>query len=619
MGNCANEVETEQIVTLVSHSSSGKHNTQGCAAAVAETFRSSSLVQLRASIPLYWHHTNLVHPQPGIEIERDVQTNTPARRHFSDLVERYPLYDERAAIHILNLIKLHGSSREITLGREFRRLVHDLQPKVVFSDREQQVDNDMAVSGSPDRVPSWDYMAETLFRDTASAELSDEDGDDGSDCDTVDAAQERPSVLSREATPTTTRVDLDEKSASGEGEGMLNGEGVPLTFQSFDLLNYHGSQTSFEDDVTPDQQLHEKHPVNIGSSSISSGNRRMPFLDQTINDLETAEQVMTSGSSSVKPWRVSEFRILQRYSEAVMPGSSFYIEPNGDATENTVTGERFQSGVVRTNCVDCLDRTNIAQFVHAKSSLGAQCAALGLELSPADVANFNMAAMEVWSKHGNELALQYGGSAAMHMLCIKDAPDVYIDKPTSPTSLTSPTDENTDNGEWNVSRREIAFHQKWALTGGLINGLVAMNRYMSNVSSDFEKQQATDLFTGGFVPVWGKTKALWDIEQEPQHRRKGHRCAADAATAAAVSTCHDTTTARDASGNNSLQTHLDIDSEYTPILVTFNDQSNRYTDDADAYDRYLCHLQTVLEKSPSTTRDIVGRGQGWTLAGIRIW
>lgn len=37
-----------------------------------------------------------------------------------------------------------------------------------------------------------------------------------------------------------------------------------------------------------------------------------------------------------------------------------------------------QTGVVRTNCVDCLDRTNTAQFVVAKSALGLQVSALFL-------------------------------------------------------------------------------------------------------------------------------------------------------------------------------------------------------------------------------------------------
>ena len=37
-----------------------------------------------------------------------------------------------------------------------------------------------------------------------------------------------------------------------------------------------------------------------------------------------------------------------------------------------------QTGVVRTNCVDCLDRTNTAQFVVAKCALGLQVSKVGI-------------------------------------------------------------------------------------------------------------------------------------------------------------------------------------------------------------------------------------------------
>ena len=38
----------------------------------------------------------------------------------------------------------------------------------------------------------------------------------------------------------------------------------------------------------------------------------------------------------------------------------------------------MQNGVVRTNCIDCLDRTNAAQFVIGKFALGCQLLALGV-------------------------------------------------------------------------------------------------------------------------------------------------------------------------------------------------------------------------------------------------
>lgn len=39
---------------------------------------------------------------------------------------------------------------------------------------------------------------------------------------------------------------------------------------------------------------------------------------------------------------------------------------------------RVQNGVARTNCIDCLDRTNAAQFVIGKRALGHQLHALGV-------------------------------------------------------------------------------------------------------------------------------------------------------------------------------------------------------------------------------------------------
>lgn len=38
----------------------------------------------------------------------------------------------------------------------------------------------------------------------------------------------------------------------------------------------------------------------------------------------------------------------------------------------------YQTGVLRTNCVDCLDRTNTAQFMVGKCALAYQLYSLGL-------------------------------------------------------------------------------------------------------------------------------------------------------------------------------------------------------------------------------------------------
>ena len=73
-----------------------------------------------------------------------------------------------------------------------------------------------------------------------------------------------------------------------------------------------------------------------------------------------------------------------------------------------------QRGVLRTNCIDCLDRTNVAQFSVGVHALGLQLAALGL-VKHAALDSDNPVAlvlMDMYSTAGDQIALQYGGSEA---------------------------------------------------------------------------------------------------------------------------------------------------------------------------------------------------------------
>ena len=83
----------------------------------------------------------------------------------------------------------------------------------------------------------------------------------------------------------------------------------------------------------------------------------------------------------------------------------------------------LQRGVCRTNCVDCLDRTNACQFIIAKRALGLQLFALGIiereDLSyDTDAVNL---LMEMFHDHGDTIALQYGGS---HLVNTMEVPSL---------------------------------------------------------------------------------------------------------------------------------------------------------------------------------------------------
>ena len=66
------------------------------------------------------------------------------------------------------------------------------------------------------------------------------------------------------------------------------------------------------------------------------------------------------------------------YCHTLRPVTAFEGVANG---ANEGSG-RIQTGIIRTNCVDCLDRTNTAQFAIAKKALAYQLFSLGVIENP---------------------------------------------------------------------------------------------------------------------------------------------------------------------------------------------------------------------------------------------
>ncbi|KAM7461212.1 hypothetical protein LguiA_029333 [Lonicera macranthoides] len=139
---------------------------------------------------------------------------------------------------------------------------------------------------------------------------------------------------------------------------------------------------------------------------------------------------------------------------------------------------RFQSGVLRTNCIDCLDRTNVAQYAYGLAALGRQLNAMGLTGQPKLDADSSIAAalMDMYQSMGDALAQQYGGSAAHNT--------VFPER----------------QGKWKATTQSREF-------------LKSIKRYYSNAYTDGEKQDAINLFLGYFQPQEGKP-ALWELDSD---------------------------------------------------------------------------------------------------------
>ncbi|KAJ0085137.1 hypothetical protein Patl1_07187 [Pistacia atlantica] len=138
----------------------------------------------------------------------------------------------------------------------------------------------------------------------------------------------------------------------------------------------------------------------------------------------------------------------------------------------------FQSGVLRTNCIDCLDRTNVAQYAYGLAALGRQVHAMGLTDMPKVDPNSIIAAalMDMYQSMGDALAQQYGGSAANN--------SVFPER----------------QGRWRATTQSREF-------------LKSIKRYYSNAYTDGEKQDAINLFLGYLKPQEGKP-ALWELDSD---------------------------------------------------------------------------------------------------------
>ncbi|KAL1339442.1 hypothetical protein HN51_027638 [Arachis hypogaea] len=154
--------------------------------------------------------------------------------------------------------------------------------------------------------------------------------------------------------------------------------------------------------------------------------------------------------------------------------------------EYSVRPEMLQAGVLRTNCIDCLDRTNVAQYAYGLTALGRQLQVLEFSESPYIDLDNSLAKelMAVYESMGDTLAFQYGGSAAHNK--------IFSER----------------RGQWKAATQSQEF-------------LRTLQRYYNNTYADGDKQKAINIFLGHFQPHQGKP-ALWELDSD-QHLTVGKR------------------------------------------------------------------------------------------------
>ncbi|PWA46558.1 phosphoinositide phosphatase family protein [Artemisia annua] len=146
--------------------------------------------------------------------------------------------------------------------------------------------------------------------------------------------------------------------------------------------------------------------------------------------------------------QIKDFLVKNRY---------FLINDKGEKVEG-------QTGVVRTNCIDCLDRTNVTQSMIGRKMLEIQLQRLGVFDADQTIhshSSFDDCFKILWANHGDDISLQYSGTPAL--------------------------------------KGDFVRYGKRTKQGIINDGIYALQRYYLNNFVDGTKQDAIDLLQGHYI------------------------------------------------------------------------------------------------------------------------
>ncbi|KAM0902592.1 hypothetical protein ACQ4PT_019210 [Festuca glaucescens] len=159
--------------------------------------------------------------------------------------------------------------------------------------------------------------------------------------------------------------------------------------------------------------------------------------------------------------------------EAIQKQGYFLMNSKGDILLD-------QNGVIRSNCIDCLDRTNVTQSFLARKSLDSQLQRMGALSSAESISqsdSINDRFKKLWVEHGDELSLEYAGSYAL--------------------------------------KGDLVRYGRQTLPGLIKDGLSALSRYYLNNFHDGVRQDALDLISGYYTVSKSSSSPFQIIGYEP--------------------------------------------------------------------------------------------------------
>ncbi|KAL3913772.1 MAG: hypothetical protein SGILL_006361, partial [Bacillariaceae sp.] len=197
-------------------------------------------------------------------------------------------------------------------------------------------------------------------------------------------------------------------------------------------------------------------------------------VSTSLNEVSTWAVNQTGFFCSAPEWKITEGGKIEPFSDKDYQAASLFPEKFG-----VPTFPMEQTGVLRTNCIDCLDRTNVAQFSAGVEAMEQQLVVMGIRSNPKldPSSNVVRVLIDMYVDIGDHIALQYGGSEAHKKVTAERS-----------ESIVGP----------------IGKHKEL---------LTSIRRYYSNAFTDRLKQDAMNLFLGYYVPYMHAVP-LWEMETD---------------------------------------------------------------------------------------------------------
>ncbi|KAI0173323.1 SacI homology domain-containing protein [Hypoxylon sp. FL1284] len=232
--------------------------------------------------------------------------------------------------------------------------------------------------------------------------------------------------------------------------------------------------------------LFERYGSPVYALNLIKARERTPreskLLEEYTNAIDYLNQFLPDGHKIIhKAWDMSRaakskdqdvIGTLESIAESVVTTTGIFHNGDGEITPTSV-----QNGVARTNCIDCLDRTNAAQFVIGKRALGHQLHALGILEDT--VIDYDTDAVNLFTHmyhdHGDTIAVQYGGS-----------------------QLVNTMETYRKINQWTSHSRDM---------------IESFKRYYNNSFMDSQRQEAYNLFLGNYIFAQNQPM-LWDLSTD---------------------------------------------------------------------------------------------------------